>query len=116
MVIRRGEIWIADLGIPQGSEPGYQRPILVIQDNYFNDSHLATIIVLGITSNTRHSKYPGNVFLSRKESNLSKDSVVNVTQIATIDKQLLVERVSALPERLIDQVDYGLGLSLGLRA
>ena len=82
----RGEIWWVDLGIPFGSEPGYKRPVLIIQDNSFNESNINTIIVVPLTTNLNIATAPGNVLLSRKDTNLSKDSVVNVSQIVTLDR------------------------------
>lgn len=83
MVIKRGEIWWANLSYPVSSEPGYRRPILIIQSNDFNRSRISTIIGLAITSNIKLSQAPGNVFLSRKVSALPKDSVVNISQVIT---------------------------------
>ncbi len=114
MVIRRGEIWFADLGEPLGSEPGYQRPVLIIQDNHFNDSKIATVIVLGMTSNLKYADIPGNVLLRKKDSLLKKDSVINVSQLTAIDKECLVKRISAVPQLIVDQVEYGIGQILGL--
>ena len=114
MVIRRGEIWYADLGKPRGSEPGYIRPVLVMQENHFNDSRLATVIVLAMTSNLNHAQYPGNVQILKADSGLPKDSVVNVSQIATIDKAMLDARVSALPQSSMHQIEDGLSMVLGL--
>ncbi len=115
MVIRRGEIWFADLGEPKGSEPGYCRPVLVVQDNHFNDSALLTVIVIGMTSNLKYERYPGNVLIGREESQLPKDSIVNVTSIVTVNKDDLIERVGAVSAMTMDQVDYGLSLVLGMR-
>ena len=114
MKIRRGEIWWADLGDPRGSEPGYRRPVLVVQDDTYNRSELATVVVLGLTSERGYGALPGNVTIPREESGLDRDSVVNVTQIATIDKNWLDTPVGKLRPMRMDQVDYGLGLVLGL--
>jgi mRNA interferase MazF len=112
--IRRGEIWWAELGEPRGSEPGHRRPVLVLQDDRFNDSRLATVIAAALTSETRYAEMPGNVLVPAAKSRLDRDSVVNVTQIATIDRSWLVSRVSKLPKPVLAQVDYGLRLTLGL--
>ncbi len=111
---RRGEIWWADLGEPTDSEPGYRRPVLIVQEDHFNQSNLATVIVLSLTSNLRYQDFPGNVFLPHGQSSLGKDSVVNITQLATIDKSWLVEFVADLPASIMAQVDGGLRLVLGL--
>ena len=87
----RGEMWWANLPDPVGSEPGYRRPILVIQDDTFIQSRISTVIVVVITSNIQLAEAPGNVLLPRGVSGLSRDSVVNVSQILTLDKTFLVE-------------------------
>lgn len=110
----RGEIWWADLGEPRGSEPGYRRPVLIVQDDHFNQSNLATVLVLSLTSNRRFEALPGNLFVSKEESGLAKDSVVNATQLTAIDKAWLDEFVSELPRHLMVEVDRSLSLVLGL--
>jgi mRNA interferase MazF len=114
MVIERGEIWWASLPDPIGSEPGFRRPILILQSNVFNRSRIATVIGAVLTSNTALSQAPGNVLLPRKATGLSKDSVVNISQIITVDKQFLTERVSTLSPFFMKQVEDGLRLVLGL--
>ncbi|GAB4326470.1 MAG: type II toxin-antitoxin system toxin endoribonuclease MazF6 [Leptolyngbyaceae cyanobacterium] len=104
----RGEIWWANLPNPVGSEPGYRRPVLVIQDDTFTQSRIRTIIVVIITSNVQLAEVPGNVLLPGEVSGLPKDSVANVSQIFTVDKTFLVERVGALPDYLQEEVDEGL--------
>lgn len=111
---QRGEIWWADLGEPRGSQPGYRRPVLVVQDNHFNRSRLATVVVLSLTSNLRFHNIPGNLLLSKTDSGLAKDSVVTITQLTTIDKAWLDEFVAALPRAVMAQVDANLSLVLGL--
>jgi mRNA interferase MazF len=108
----RGEIWWVDLGIPFGSEPGFKRPVVIIQDDSFNRSNIQTIIVASITTNLNFAEAPGNVYLEKEESGLSKEGVVNVSQIATIDKRRLIERVSILPRGTMSDVDSGLRLIL----
>jgi mRNA interferase MazF len=112
--MNRGEIWWASLPDPIGSGPGYRRPVLVIQANAFNESRIHTTIVAAITSNLALASAPGNVMLRSRASGLSKESVVNVSQILTLDKRLLTERVKRLDESLLADVDAGLRLSLGL--
>jgi len=104
----RGEIWWANLPDPVASEPGYRRPVLVIQDDMFTQSRIKTVIVVIITSNTQLAEAPGNVLLPHEASGLPRDSVANVSQILTLDKTFLVERVGALPDALQAQVDEGL--------
>jgi mRNA interferase MazF len=108
MVGKRGEIWWADLGEPRGSSPGFERPIVIIQ------SRIHTLIVAIITSNLLLSEMIGNVKLSTRTSGLEKESVVNVTQLFTIDKTDLLEYVETLSERKMEQIDSGLRLVLSL--
>ena len=114
MVIRRGEIWWASLPDPRGSEPGYRRPVLVVQSNAFNRSGINTALVVVITSNLGLGAAPGNVRLGRHQSGLRRESVVNVSQVLTLDKRYLTERVGRLPAALVDEVDAGLRLVLSL--
>jgi mRNA interferase MazF len=110
----RGELWWADLGLPRGSAPALRRPVLVISADQYNRSNLDTITVSVLTSNVRLAALPGNVAVSADVADLEADSVVNVTQIATIDRGALEERISALPDWLMAQVDAGLGRALAL--
>ena len=93
-MIRRGKIWWANLPDPSGSEPGYRRPVLIVQSDDFNLSRIATIMAVVITSNTRLAQAPGNVLLPHKTTGLLKDSVANVSQVITIDKNFLTERIA----------------------
>jgi len=111
----RGEIWWLDLGIPYGSEPGFRRPVVVIQDDSFNRSKINTVIVASITTNLTLAEVPGNVFLEKGESGLSKDGVVNISQIATIDKRRLTEKVCVLSQSSMSEIDYGLKLVLNIQ-
>jgi mRNA interferase MazF len=114
VVIQRGEVWWADLGEPRGSEPGYRRPVLVVQNDAFNRSRLQTTLVVSLTSNLRLVEAPGNVLVPAKASGLPKDSVANVTQLLTLDEDFLTERAGKVPPRLMVQVDAGLKLVLAL--
>ncbi len=115
MVIKRGEIYWADLPDALGSRPAFRRPVLVIQDDLYNETRLTTVIVLALTANPKMSEMKGNVFIRSDESGLPKDSVANVTQLTTINKLELTERVGQLPEWIIELVDDGLKLVLGLK-
>ena len=112
--MRRGEIWWASLPDPVGSGPGYRRPVLVVQSKPFNDSHIATVVVAVITTNLALAEAPGNLRLSKSESGLPKPSIVNVSQIVTLDKCLLTGKVKSLPGVLMQRVDEGLRLVLSL--
>ncbi len=114
MVINRGEIWWAKLPAPQGSEPGYKRPLVIVQSNEFNKSKINTIIAAVITTNLRLAAAPGNIMLPKKKSKLPKESVVNVSQIITIDKSLLTEKVNTLPASIMLQINEGMKLVLSL--
>ena len=108
------EIWWASLPDAVGSSPGYRRPVLVVQANTFNASNIQTVIVLAITSNLKLANAPGNVLVSARQSGLPRDSVINVSQIITIDKALLSDYVSTLTPRTMLQVEEGIRLVLSL--
>jgi len=113
--VRRGEIWWASLENPVGSAPGYRRPMLVVQSDEFNESAIRTSVCATITSNMRLAAAPGNVRISRRVSRLPDDSVVNVSQIITLDKSLLTEKVSRLPAASLREVEAGIKLVLALQ-
>lgn len=112
--MKRGEIWWADLGEAVGSGPGYRRPVLVVSTDPFNESRISTVIVCVLTSNPRLARAPGNVHVSAHESGLPKDSVVNVSQVLTVDKGVLSTRVGYLAPALFQDVQEGLRTVLGL--
>lgn len=111
----RGELWWADLGLPRGSAPALRRPALVISADSFNASRLHTVVVAVVTTNRRLAALPGNVTLPADATGLAEDSVLNITQIATVDRTALEERIGPLPDWLLAQVDAGLALALDLR-
>jgi mRNA interferase MazF len=112
--VQRGEIWWATFPMPRGSEPGYRRPVLVVSSDSFNRSSIRTIIVAAITSEQKLAAAPGNVRLSRRQSGLAKPSVVNVSQLLTLDKRSLVDMVKALPHPVMAEVDAGMQRVLDL--
>lgn len=114
MVIQRGEVWWADLSEPTASEPGYRRPVLAVQSDDFNHSRIATVIVVVITSNLNLAQAPGNVLLPKRATGLPKDSVANISQVLTVDKSFLTEKIGDLPVYLLEQVENGLRLVMGL--
>jgi mRNA interferase MazF len=114
MVIERGEVWWADLGEPLGAEPGYRRPVIVIQADAFNRSRIETAIAVVLTSNLRLVEAPGNVLIQARESGLPKDSVANVSQLATLDRAVLTKRVGRLSKPVMARLDDGLRLVLAL--
>jgi mRNA interferase MazF len=112
--MQRGEIGWASLPPPTTSGPGYRRPVLVMQSDHFNSSAINTVVVVSLTSNLRLVHAPGNVLCRKRQTKLSKDSVVNVSQVATVDKTLLTERIGSLPLPLVERVESGLRLVLAL--
>jgi mRNA interferase MazF len=114
MVIGRGEIWWANLPEPTGSSPGFRRPVLIVQSDAFNQSKIQTVVVAVITKNLELAKAPGNVTITARISRLPIDSVVNVSQVITIDKSLLTEFVSSLPNKKMEKIEEGLRLVLSL--
>jgi mRNA interferase MazF len=114
VVVKKGEVWWASLGEPRGSEPGYKRPVVIVSANEFNKSTIKTIIVAVITSNLRLAEAPGNFSVSKKDSGLTKESVVNVSQLLTLDKSFLVEKSKKLPELKLLRLNEGLKLVLAI--
>ena len=106
--LQRGEIWWAVLPESRRSQPGYRRPVLVIQANSFNRSHIQTVLVAAIAGNVELAVAPGNVFLPADSAGLSRDSVVNVSQILTLDRSFLTEHLGTLSPRMQREVDAGL--------
>ena len=114
MVIERGEIWWTDLGEPKESAPGYRRPVLIVQSDTFNRSRIATTVVAAITSNVAARLIPGTVRLPKRVSGLARDSVINLSQLATVDRVQLDSRAGAAPAAIMRAVDEALNLVLSL--
>lgn len=114
MVVRHGDIWWAEFGPARGSAPALRRPALVIQADAFNRSEIGTVVVAALTSNVARGDDPGNVMLPRAASGLPKASVVNVSQLATLDRSALVERAGRLSRHHLARVSEGLRLVLNL--
>ncbi len=112
MVIQQGEIYWIDLGDPSGSSPGYKHPHVVIQNNIFNKSRINTVVVCVLTSNLKRATVPGNVLLDEGEGNLPKQSVVNVTQIFTVDKGDLKGKIGMLSRKRVSEILAGAQLVL----
>lgn len=112
MVIRQGDVFGVDLGEPSGSAPGYRHPHVVIQNNVFNRSRINTVVVCVITSNLKRADAPGNILLAVGEANLPKPSVVNVSQIFTVDKRDLREKIGTLSQARVEQILVGVDLVL----
>ena len=109
-MIHQGDVYWVDLGEPRGSAPGYRHPHVVIQDNLFNRSRINTVVVCAITSNLKRAAAPGNVLLEKGEANLPQRSVVNVSQIFTVDKADLVEKIGPLSLSRVRQILDGIQL------
>jgi mRNA interferase MazF len=110
MVIRKGSIYWVDFSPGKGSEPMGRRPGLVVQNDLLNNSNLNTAIVVAITSTLKFGELPGNVVLRKGEANLPKKSVINVTQLKTVDKYSLKEKIGSLTKKRMDQVYEGMKL------
>ena len=108
----RGEIWWADFGIPFGSEPGFNRPVLIVQAGAINKSKINTIIVIPFSTNLLLENAPGNVFVDKEESKLSKDSILVVSQISTIDKTRLIKFENKVTQNIMNSVEEGLKIIL----
>jgi mRNA interferase MazF len=112
VVIAQGEVWWADLGEPIGSEPGFRRPVLVVQGDSLNRSRIATAVCVPLTSNLKWGDAPGNVVLRAKSTGLPKDSVANISQIVALDKAALTERVGRISKQQLQLVFAGLDIVL----
>src|SRR5688572_2271551 len=114
MVIKRGDIWWGSLPEPVGSSPGYARPVLVIQSDRFNESKINTVVIAIISKNLRLAESEGNVMIAKEQSGLPRDSVVNVSQLFTVDESVLRDLVGKISTKKMKQVDNGLKKVLGL--
>jgi len=113
LVIGQGDVWWADLAEPSGSEPGFRRPVVVVQGDSFNRSDIRTVVAVPLTSNVRWGDAPGNVRLTARSTGLPRDSVANVSQIVALDKGVLTERVGKLSAAKLDLVLSGIDIVLG---
>lgn len=112
-MISQGDVWWADLGAPEGSAPGFRRPVVVVQGDSFNRSGIGTIVCVPLTSNLRWADAPGNVVLPARATGLSKDSVANVSQLVTLDRGVLGEHVVKLSRRRVEMILSGVDVVLG---
>ena len=112
MVINQGDIFWIELDKPLGSEPGYLHPLVVVQNNIFNNSRINTVVVCALTSNLKRVEAPGNVLLDKGEANLPKKSVVNISQITTVDKRQLIEKIGTLSSKRVQEILDGINLIL----
>jgi mRNA interferase MazF len=113
VVISQGEIWWADLPAPAGSGPGFRRPVVVVQCDPLNRSRIATVVCVPLTSNLKWGLAPGNVRLSTRLTGLPKDSIANVSQIVSVDKNLLTTRAGKLSRSKLELILSGIDVVLG---
>jgi mRNA interferase MazF len=113
VVIAQGDIVWAEIPVPSGSKAGFKRPVVIVQGEAFNRSRIETVVCVPLTSNLRWSEAPGNVFLSKKNTGLAKDSVANVSQILTIDREFLGRHVGRLSKMELQAILAGIDLVLG---
>jgi mRNA interferase MazF len=112
--MRRGEIWWASMPEPVGSEPGYRRPVVIVQADSFNQSRIRTVVTVALMSNLGLAEAPGNVLLSSRQTGLPRDCVANVSQVATLDRGFLTEQIGGVPDLLLQKIEKGLRLVLDL--
>lgn len=112
-MISQGDVWWADVAEPLGSEPGFRRPVVVVQGDSFNRSALRTVVAVPLTSNLQWAAAPGNVRLAKRATGLPRDSVANVSQIVTLDRSTLTERVGTLPSAKLELILSGIDTVLG---
>ena len=110
----RGELWWADFGIPFGSEPGYKRPVIIMQNDFFNRSYINTVIVIPLTTNMILADAPGNMAITKGESKLKKDSVIVLSQIEAIDRQRLIEKITKIERKIMEKIENNLLFILGI--
>jgi len=111
----RGEIWWADYGIPYGSEPGYRRPVIILQNDFFNNSKINTTVVVPLSSNLLLANVPGNIYLEKRELRLGKDSAILVSQIGVIDKERLIEKISKINSEIMVKIENNILFVLGIK-
>lgn len=111
-MVNRGQVWWVDLPDPIAGEPEYTRPVVIIQSNAFNHSRIGTVVAVVLSSNRRLAEAPGNVVLSARKTGLTKESVANVSQIVTLDKQFLREQAGELSQKTMQLIDEGTRLVL----
>jgi mRNA interferase MazF len=115
MVINQGDVFWIDFDPPSSSEPGYRHPHVVIQNNLFNKSKINTAVVCSLTSNLSRANAPGNILLKKGEANLPKKSVVNISQLFTVNKSDLTEKIGTLSKRRILQILQGIKILTEIR-
>ena len=110
----RGELWWVDLGIPFGSESGFRRPVIILQNDFFNKSQIKSTIILPLSTNMILAEAPGNIIITKKESRLNKDSVVMLSQIKAIDRARLIEKISKIDRIIMEKIENNIMFILGI--
>jgi mRNA interferase MazF len=111
----RGEIWWVDYGIPFGSEPGYRRPVIILQNDFFNNSKINTTIVIPISSNLLLADVPGNIYIEKRDCKLGKNSVILTSQFGVIDKERLIEKISKINNDIMKKIENSIMFILGIK-
>lgn len=111
----RGELWWVDYGIPYCSEPGYKRPVIILQNDFFNNSNINTTIVIPLSTNLLLADIPGNILIEKRYSKLKKDSVILLSQIGVIDKQRLTEKISKIDKSIMEKIERNIAFLLGIK-
>jgi mRNA interferase MazF len=111
----RGEIWWADYGVPYGSEPGFRRPVIILQNDFFNNSKINTTIVIPLSTNLILADVPGNILIEKNDSKLEKESVILLSQIGVVDKQRLIEKVSKINRSIMEKIENNIIFILGIK-
>ena len=111
----RGELWWVDYGIPYGSEPGFRRPVIILQNDFFNNSKINSTIVIPLSTNLVLADIPGNILAEKRYTKLGKDSVILLSQIGVVDKQRLIEKISKMERSIMDKIEDNLAFILGIR-
>jgi mRNA interferase MazF len=111
----RGELWWADYGIPYGSEPGYKRPVIIMQNDFFNNSKINTVVVIPLTTNLLLADVPGNILITKRDSKLDKNSVIIISQIGVTDKERLIEKISKINYAIMEKIENNILFILGIK-
>jgi mRNA interferase MazF len=111
----RGELWWVDYGIPYGSEPGYRRPVIILQNDFFNNSKINTTVVIPLSTNLLLADVPGNIFINKKDSKLQKDSVILLSQIGVIDKERVFDKISRINNEIMRKIETNILFILGIK-
>ena len=111
----RGELWWVDYGIPYGSEPGFRRPVIILQNDFFNNSNINTTIAIPLSTNLLLAEVPANIFVEKKYLKLGSDSVILVSQIGVVDKQRLIEKITKVDRTIMEKIENNVAFILGIR-